>query len=142
VDILWWMPLVRRALLPFGVLVVAVAAYMLWYLYGPWPVPDGYTFPRHSIWGSGPGALYEGSLVDDGGCIRTVNGTPATVIWPPGYTLTTENGQPVVHGDYRDVHMGEAVRMGGGWDEDGPPPPWTRDPGECLGPWFFTTGWN
>jgi hypothetical protein len=61
----------KRGVLATVIAVLAVAAFTGWYVYGAWPVPDGYTFPRHSIWGSGPAALFEGTLLIEDGCIRT-----------------------------------------------------------------------
>jgi hypothetical protein len=38
------------------------------------------------------------------------------------------------------VRMGEAVRMGGGYYEDGQPPAGSRDIGACAAPFFLSTG--
>jgi len=122
-----------------GVLFLAVVAYLLWSVYGAWPVPDGYTFPRHSIWGgAGPAALFDGELVDEAGCIRTTGPDGATVVWPPGYWLQLRDGSPEVHGGVEVVAMGEPVRMGGGWYAAVPPT--GRDIGTCPPPYFLTTG--
>lgn len=130
----------KRAGLVLGVLLLAGGAYALWYVYGAWPVPEGYEFPRHSLWGSGPDALFEGELVWQGGCIRTSEGEGgSTVVWPPGYSLRLTNGQVEVHGSGRVVRMGERVRMGGGWYEtnDGfDVLPETR----CPAPYMLSTG--
>jgi hypothetical protein len=131
------MLIARRAMLSLGVLIVAIATYLLWYLYGPWPVPDGYAFPRHSIWGGGPVALYVGPLSVDDGCIRTVGVEPQTVVWPPGFILTIEDGEPIVHGNYHEVRMGAPVRLVGG--SYGGAPPTSRTEG-CPPPYFLTTG--
>jgi hypothetical protein len=128
----------RRIGLVLGVVVLALAAYGAWYVYGAWPVPEGWEFPRHSLWGSGPAALFEGQLVHDDGCIMTQAG--ATVVWPPGYSLSVEEGEPIVHGSGREVRTGEPVRMGGGWYESGDPPPTTFDLGACPAPYFLSTG--
>lgn len=104
--------MIMRAVLGAGLVVAAVLAFVLWYVYGAWPVPSGYEFPRHSLWGGGPTALFEGTLVERDGCIRTDGGD--TVVWPPGYSLSVEAGQPVVHGSGLQVRMGERVRLGGG----------------------------
>jgi hypothetical protein len=102
----------RRAGLVVGVVLVAASVYGLWYVYGAWPVPDGYEFPRHSIWGGGPTALFEGGLSDHDGCITTDGGS--TVVWPPGFSLSIEAGRPVIHGAGQDLQMGQQVRLGGG----------------------------
>jgi hypothetical protein len=102
----------KRAGVLVAVLLVAAGAYALWYVYGAWPVPDGHEFPRHSIWGGGPTALFEGNLSDHDGCITTDGG--ATVVWPPGYSLSVEAGRPVIHGDGGDIQMGQQIRLGGG----------------------------
>ncbi len=131
----------RRLLLGLGVLAVLSAAAAAWYVYGPVPVPDGYRFPRHSLWGSGPDALYEGTLVEADGCIRTEN--RFTVAWPPGYRLDVKDGQLVVWGGGRTVRMGEPVRMGGGYYESEALPDLlsaAADTG-CPMPFFLSTGW-
>ena len=130
----------KRGVLAMVIAVLAVAAFTGWYVYGAWPVPDGYTFPRHSIWGSGPAALFEGTLLIEDGCIRTAEGTPATVVWPPGYRLAIEDGQPVVHGGDEPIRMELSIRMGGGWYESGSPPPTSFDIGNCPPPYFLSTG--
>lgn len=121
-----------------GVLFLGGVGFLLWSVYGSWPVPDGYHFPRHSIWGGGPAALFEGELIEVDGCIRTSGDEPSSVVWPPGYSLTIEDGQPVVHGILSRGRMGEAVRMGGGWYQGVPPT--GRDVGGCPPPFFLTTG--
>ena len=130
----------RRFVLVLGVIVVAVALSVLWYVYGSWPVPDGYSFPRHSSWGGGPDALYEGTLQEEDRCIRTAGDGSFAVVWPPGYRLSLEDGKPVVQGGGREVGMAEAVRMGGGYYEDGQPPPGARDVGSCAPPYFLSNG--
>jgi hypothetical protein len=74
------------------------------------------------------------------GCIRTVGATPATVVWPPGYRLAIEDGQPVVHGGDEPIRMELSIRMGGGWYESGSPPPTSFDIGNCPPPYFLSTG--
>ena len=64
------------------------------------------------------------------------------VVWPPGYRLSVEGGEPVIHGNARGVGMGEPIRIGGGYYEDGRPPPETRDVGSCAPPWFLSTGFT
>lgn len=81
-----------------------------------------------------------GSLEDADGCIRTASDQSFTVIWPPGYRLSLEGGEPVVHGGARDIGMGELIRMGGGYYEDGSPPPGARDVDDCSPPYFLSTG--
>jgi hypothetical protein len=130
----------KRGAVVLVVAVLAVGALTVWYVYGAWPVPEGYAFPRHSIWGSGPAALFEGTLVVEDGCIQTAAATPATVVWPPGFRLAIEDGEPVVHGGSRDLRMGQPVRMGGGWYESGDPPPTSFDIGNCPAPYFLSTG--
>jgi hypothetical protein len=135
------MRLLRRILLGLGIVTALAAATAAWYVYGPVPVPDGYRFPRHSLWGGGPAALYEGTLVEDDGCVRTEDGS--TVAWPPGYRLEVEDGELVVLGSGRTVQMGEPVRMGGGWYESEPLPDIlsaAADTG-CPMPFFLSTGW-
>jgi len=132
---------VRRVVLLLGVGFVAVALSAAWYAYGAWPVPDGYSFPRHSMFG-GPAALYEGTLEDVDGCIRAAGDESFAVVWPPGYWLNVEAGEPLVHGYFREVGMGEPVRMGGGYYEDRQPPPETRDVGDCAPPFFLSTGFT
>lgn len=104
----------KRAGQGAGVLVLALVAFALWYVYGAWPVPDGYEFPRHSQWGGGPTALFEGELVDEEGCIRTGGEDGATVIWPPGYSLHLNNGRPEVYGGGEEISMRTTVRLVGG----------------------------
>ncbi|MEX0625637.1 MAG: hypothetical protein WD402_03745 [Chloroflexota bacterium] len=128
----------RRFAMLIGVALVVGGAYAAWYIYGAWPVPDGYAFPRHSIWGSGPGALFEGELVEVDGCIETTGDDSSTVVWPPGYFLRVQDGQPVVHGSWRELRMGESVRMGGGWYSTVPPTGF--DIGGCPPPFFLSTG--
>ena len=132
----------KRAGLVVAVLLVAGGASALWYVYGAWPVPDGYEFPRHSMWGGGPTALLEGELVDQDGCIRTRGEGGATVVWPPGYSLQLHDGRPEVHGGGHVVGIGVSVRMGGGWYD-------TWDQGasifagaetRCAPPYFLSTG--
>ena len=132
---------VRRSLLALGTVVVAVALYLAWYAYGGWPAPSGYSIPRHSMFG-GPDALYVGTLEDVDGCIRAAGDESFAVVWPPGYHLSVDGGEAVIHGSFREVGMGEQVRMGGGYYEDGRPPPGTRDVGSCAPPFFLSTGFS
>lgn len=131
--------MIRLGALALGVIGVVAALSIAWGTYGSWPVPDGYSFPRHSMYG-GPLALYVGALEDSGGCIRTAGGESFAVVWPPGYRLSLEGGRSVVQGGGRAVHMGDEVRMGGGFYEDGQPPPGSRDTGGCAPPFFLATG--
>jgi hypothetical protein len=135
------MRVLKRIGLVVGVAILAVGGFGIWYVYGAWPVPDGYEFPRHSAWGGGPTALFVGELQEVEGCVRAAAdfGT-FTVVWPPGYSLTLDQGEPVVIGGPGRVRMGEAVRMGGGYYEAGEPPPGTRDLGGCPAPYFLSTG--
>jgi hypothetical protein len=136
------MLVLKRVALIAGLVVVATAAFTVWYVYGTWPVPEGYAFPRHSMWG-GPAALFEGTLEEVDGCIRTQGGTQQfTVVWPPGYSLTLDGNEPVVHGNFREVRMGQTVRMGGGYYETGDPPPTTLTVGNCQPPYFLSTGFE
>ncbi len=128
----------KRAGLVVAVLVVAGGAYALWYVYGAWPVPDGYEFPRHSQWGGGPTALFEGELVDEDGCIRGSDG--ATVVWPPGYSLHLHDGRPEVHGGGQVVGMGVSVRMGGGWYDQWEASIFSGAATRCAPPYFLSTG--
>ena len=132
------MGLLYRALLVLGLLILAASGWALWSVYGAWPVPEGYAFPRHSVWGGGPTALFEGELIVVDGCIRTAGVEPSTVVWPAGYSLTIEEGEPVVHGILLNMRMGQSVRMGGGWYESVPPT--GRDIGSCPPPFFLSTG--
>jgi len=136
------MRLLRRLLLGLGIVAALAAAAAAWYVYGPVPVPDGYRFPRHSLWGSGPAALYEGTIVEAGGCVRTDNGF--TVAWPPGYFLEVEDGELVVRGGGRTARMGEPVRMGGGYYESEPLPDLLSGAANtgCPMPFFLSTGWT
>lgn len=136
------MKVIRRSVLVLGIVAVALVLYLAWSVYGGWPAPRGYSFPRHSMWGGGPAALYVGTLEDVDGCIRAVGDVSFAVVWPPGYRLSIEGGEPVIHGSFRDVGMGEQVRMGGGYYEDGRPPPGTRDAGRCEPPFFLSTGFT
>jgi hypothetical protein len=130
----------KRIGLGLAVAVVAIGGYAAWYFYGTWPVPEGYSFPRHSLVG-GPTGLFEGALEAVDGCIRTTGGTqPFTVVWPPGYSLSIVDGEPVVRGSSQDVRMGQSVRMGGGYYESGDPPPTTLTVGNCPPPYFLSTG--
>lgn len=103
-----------RSLIVLAIAVVAIALSVGWYAFGAWPVPNGYSFPRHSQFG-GPDALYVGTLENVGGCIRAAGDDSFAVVWPPGYWLSIDAGEPVVHGGFREVRMGEPVRMGGGY---------------------------
>jgi hypothetical protein len=94
------------------------------------------------MWGGGPDALYVGTLEDVDGCIRAAGDVSFAVVWPPGYHLGVDGGEPVIHGSFRDVGTGEQVRMGGGYYEDGLPPPGTRDVGSCAPPFFLSTGFS
>ena len=129
---------IYRALLVLGLLILAAGACAVWNVYGAWPVPDGYEFPRHSMWGGGPTALFDGELVEVDGCVRTAGDDGYTVVWPPGYSLSLQDGQPIVHGIGRDARMGAPVRMGGGFYETVPPT--GRDVGGCPPPFFLSTG--
>ena len=133
------MTIARRLVLALGVVAAAVALSVGWLVYGGSPVPDGHSFPRHSMFG-GPDALYVGALDVVDGCIRTVEGGSFAVVWPPGSRLSIEGGEPVVQTGFHAVVMGEQVRMGGGYYEDGRPPPVTRDVGTCAPPFFLSTG--
>jgi hypothetical protein len=130
----------KRIGLGLLVAVLAFGAYAAWYVYGQWPVPEGYAFPRHSMWGSGPAALFEGTLEDVDGCIRTSGAQQFTVVWPPGYSLAIVDGEPVIRGGSRDLRMSQSVRMGGGYYESGDPPPTTLTVGNCPPPYFLSTG--
>ena len=94
------------------------------------------------MWGGGPAGLFEGALEDVDGCIRTAGEDSFAVVWPPRYRVSVEDGQPVIHGNLRDVGMGEQVAMGGGYYEDGARPPGTRDVGSCTPPFFLSTGFT
>jgi hypothetical protein len=88
----------------------------------------------------GPDALFEGTLEEIDGCIRATGIESFAVVWPPGYWLSIDDGEPVVHGFARSARMGETVRMGGGYYEDGQPPPGSRDISGCGPPYFLSTG--
>jgi len=130
----------RRVALGTGVVLALGVAAGAWYFFGPTHVPDGYRFPRHGMFG-GPTGLYEGTLLEEDGCIRTDDGF--TVAWPPGYRLGLEDGEPVVTGGLRKVRMGEPVRMGGGYYESEPLPDVLSDAADagCPMPYFLSTGW-
>ena len=135
----------KRAGVGVGVLVIAGVAFLLWYVYGAWPVPDGYEFPRHSHWGGGPTALFTGELVDEDGCIRTSGEGRATVIWPPGYSLRLDNNRrPEVSGGGRVIAMGMQVRLGGGTYDTRTQLAGISTQGaadtRCPPPFFLTTG--
>jgi hypothetical protein len=131
----------KRIALVAAVAVLVFSTFTAWYVYGSWPVPDGYSFPRHAAWGGGPTALFEGDLQEAEGCIQGATDSGAfSVVWPPGYHLTLDRGEPVLHGGSLQVRMGERVRMGGGYYETGEPPPGTRDLGTCPPPYFLSTG--
>lgn len=127
----------KRLAVAVTVVLLAVGGYALWYVYGAWPVPAGYEFPRHSLWGGGPAALFVGKLVEVDGCLRTSGSDAATVVWPPGYSLDVTDGRPEVHGSGQVIHLGETVQLGGGWYEARTTfLPETR----CPAPFFLTTG--
>jgi hypothetical protein len=131
----------RRVAVGTALVVLLGAGAAAWYVYGPVPVPDGYRFPRHTMWGGGPAGLFEGTLREADGCVRTDDGF--SVAWPPGYRLDVEDGELVVWGSGRTARMGEPVRMGGGWYETEPLPDLlssARDSG-CPMPFFLSTGW-
>jgi hypothetical protein len=131
------MRILRRVALASVLVVAAVIGVVAWSTYGAWPVPEGYAFPRHSIWG-GPTALYEGSLRIEGACIQTQDG--ATIVWPPFSSLAIVDGEPVVRLGIAELRIGPAVRLGGGWYESGDPPPTTFNLQTCPAPYFLTTG--
>ena len=134
------MPPVRRVAIAGVTVIALVGAAGAWYLYGPVPAPAGYHFPRHTLWG-GPTGLYEGTLEETDGCVHTADGF--TVAWPPGYRLDTDDGEIVIRGGGRTVHMGEQIRMGGGYYESEPLPDvlsGAADAG-CPMPIFLSTGW-
>jgi hypothetical protein len=134
--------MIRLSRLPavLGISLVVVAAYLAWSVYGAWPVPAGYEFPRHSHWEGGPTALYEGALAESHGCITTEGGD--TVIWPPGSWLSLDDGKPVVHVSGRDVRMGEPVRLvGGSYSRDEVASVVASAAGSrCPEPFWLTTG--
>jgi hypothetical protein len=128
--------------------IVGLGAYAAWLLYGGWPPPPGYSFPRHSMWGQGPAALFEGSLQNMDGCIRTIGETIGdrtfAIVWPPGYDLFLDkaDSRPVIRGAWRELRLGEPVRMGGGYYESGDPPPTSRAIDGCAPPYFLSTGFT
>jgi hypothetical protein len=130
----------KAVALLLGVPLLLVGGFLAWYVYGAWPVPAGYSFPRHSLWGGGPTALFEGTLDVDDGCIRTAGLQEFTVVWPPGYSLAIVDGEPVVRAVGVEIRMGEQVRMGGGYYESGDPPPTTFNLGSCGPHYFLSTG--
>jgi len=99
-----------------GALAVAVlltlAVLAVMYLYAPVGAPAGYHFPHHAAFGA-MDALYEGVLVEGGGCVMTETGD--TVVWPPGYGFELRDGRLVVVGGGRVVGLGEPVALGGGF---------------------------
>ena len=96
-----------------GIALVLALGYTAWTIYGASPVPTGYEFPRHSLWGGGPLGLFEGTLVERDGCILTDGG--GTVVWPPGSSLSLDrNGEPIVHIGDEELRIGELVRLVGG----------------------------
>ena len=88
----------------------------------------------------GPTAAFTGSLEIRNRCVVTAGSQQFTVVWPPGYRLTIEDGEPVVLGDSAEIRMGEDVFMGGGYYETGEPPPGAFNIGGCSSPYFLTTG--
>jgi hypothetical protein len=130
----------RRIAIVLLVIIAVVAGFAAWNVYGAWPVPDGYAFPRHSMWGGGPDGLYEGTLVVEDGCVLTETGH--TVIWPPFSSLAIEDGEPVVRIGFTTISMGEPVSLGGGFYEDGVLPEVASgaDEWDCPETWFLTTG--
>jgi hypothetical protein len=140
IPIVLQMTRLRRFAIMTLIIFVAAGAYAAWYVYGAWPVPEGYEFPRHSLWGGGPGALFVGTLMDEDGCILTDAG--GTVVWPPGSWLSVTDGEPIVHVSGREVRMGERIPLGGGeYPRAGlaavaPGAARTR----CPEPFFLTTG--
>jgi hypothetical protein len=122
-----------------GVVVAVVIGFLAWSTYGAWPVPQGYAFPRHSMYG-GPDALYEGRLAVEDGRIVTEEG--ATVIWPPFSFLTVVDGEPVVRIGWRSLAVGAPVRLGGGYYGGGvlPDAAATAADWGCPGDYFLTTG--
>jgi hypothetical protein len=131
---------IKRGAAVLVLVLLAGAAYTGWYVYGAWPEPVGYDFPRHSIWGGGPLALFEGTLGMESGCVRTAGPSALTVVWPPGYRLVIVDDEPIVIGGSRDVRMGHEIRMGGG--SYGRPPPTSFNIGDCPGPYFLSTGFE
>ena len=129
----------RRAVLVLGAVAVAIAIAAAWNILGSFPVPSAYSFPRHSMFG-GSDAQFVGFLEEVDGCIRAAGDASFAVVWPPGYWPTIEDGEPVVRRLARGVRMGEPVQMGGGYYEDGQPPPGSRYIGECAPPFFLSTG--
>jgi hypothetical protein len=137
----------RRSATMLAVLLLAMVLYGLWYALLRTPsTPDGYDFPHHSLSG-GPDALYEGTLLESEGCVVTEAGD--TVVWPGGYWLELRSdGSLAVHGDGREVAVGDAVRLGGGYyDRDGLLGIGATEATEAGCPegtdgYFLTTGWG
>ena len=61
-------------------------------------------------------AGFFGELVLDEGCLRMGSATGNLLVWPPDFTLSTENDQIQVRNGAGQVvaRVGEKVRMGGG----------------------------
>ena len=135
-----WVRWLGRGLAALAIAILLAVAFAGWYVYGAWPEPDGYDFPRHSLWGGGPLALFEGVLVEQDGCIRSAGpGEQYTVVWPPGYHLAVKDGVEILGGS-KPIQLGEPVRMGGGYYEAGDPPPTAFNIGNCPAPYFLSTG--
>jgi hypothetical protein len=101
-----------------GLVIVAVGAHTLWYVYGAWPVPAGYEFPRHSLWGGDQAASSKES------------------------SSRRMAGEPVVRAVGVEIRMGQRVAMGGGW---GYRDDWDGIVGSVAGshchePFFLSTG--
>ncbi len=128
----------RRAVLVLGIAAVAVALYVAWSTYGFLARAERILLPAPLDVGR-PGCPLRRHSQRRGRMHSSGGDESFAVVWPPGYRLGTENGEPVVHGGPRDVGMGEQVRMGGGYYEDGQPPPGTRDVGSCAPPFFLST---
>jgi hypothetical protein len=134
------MDVLRRVALVALLGLVATGAFVAWNVYGAWPVPNGYAFPRHPLWGGGPAALYTGTLLVQDGCILTEDGD--TVIWPPFSSLAVVEGIPVIRIAGREIGMGARVELGGGWyDQDYADDVATGVRGSsCPSRYFLTTG--
>jgi hypothetical protein len=94
------------------------------------------------MWGGTPTALFEGKLVDVDGCVRTAGDDGYTVVWPPGFSLSIDDGEPVVHGIGHDARMGEWVRLVGGEYPDGQLSSVASGAAgtRCPAPFWLTTG--
>ena len=89
----------------------------------PPELPSGMSMPRHRGFGDGgPGASVEGTLVERDGCLFVLDpasGAETLIVWPLEGALTLVDGDLVVRIGNGAARVGDAIRMGGSFFDDG-----------------------